>query len=165
MVNTPTREVQQHFGVFFLYKHMIMLFTSRASGLCYKNGPVCVSVCSWANAHTAESFNLSSQNLVQQLTLTISWTSLRVKFIGQRSRSPGKKNKFWCCSDLGARISWIWNTSWWHDVMMLCDVRAWHDVTAWRHKYLAREKCSNTLVFFCQKMVKNCSKYLLRYID
>ncbi len=49
---------------------------------------VCVSV----SALPAEPFDIQTQNLVEALTLTISRMSLKVKVIGQRSRSPGRKN-------------------------------------------------------------------------
>ncbi len=53
---------------------------------------VCVSVCLSVSALTAEPFSVRSRNLVQGLTLIISWTSSKVKVIGQRSRSQGQKN-------------------------------------------------------------------------
>ena len=51
---------------------------------------VCVSVCLSVSALTAEPFDVRSRNLVQGLTLIISWMSSMVKVIGQRSRSPNK---------------------------------------------------------------------------
>ncbi len=44
---------------------------------------VCVSVCLSVSALTAEPFGIRSRNLVQGLTLIISWTSSKVKVIGQ----------------------------------------------------------------------------------
>ncbi len=50
---------------------------------------VCVSVCLSVSALTAEPFDIQTRNLVEALTLQISRMSLKVKVIGQRSRSPG----------------------------------------------------------------------------
>ena len=52
---------------------------------------MCLCVCLFVGTLTAEPFDISSQNLVYGLTLMISRTSLMVKVIGQRSRSPGQK--------------------------------------------------------------------------
>ncbi len=49
---------------------------------------VCVCVCSSVSALPAEPLKIRTQNLVEGLTLTISWISSKVKVIGQRSRSP-----------------------------------------------------------------------------
>ncbi len=68
------------------------LIPSRVSGRGYKIGPVCLSVCvcvcASVSSLTAEPFDVRTRNLVQALTLTISWMSSKVKVIGQRSRSP-----------------------------------------------------------------------------
>ena len=50
---------------------------------------VCVCVCVSVSALMAEPFDIQNQNLVEALTLIIFRMSLKVKVIGQRSRSPG----------------------------------------------------------------------------
>ncbi len=62
-----------------------MFFPSCVSGRVYIIGPVRASV----SALSIEPFDVQTQNLVQGLTLTISWTGWKVKVIGQRSRSLG----------------------------------------------------------------------------
>ena len=49
---------------------------------------VCVCVCLLVSALPAEPFNMRTQNLQELLTLTTTRMSLKVKVIGQRSRSP-----------------------------------------------------------------------------
>ena len=51
---------------------------------------MCVCVCLFVSALTADPFDLWSQNLVHGLTLIISWMSSKVKVIRQRSRSRVK---------------------------------------------------------------------------
>ncbi len=91
---------------------------------------VCASVCLSVSALMAESFVVWSRNLVERLTLMISWTSLMVKVKGQRSRSPGQKTLFPGFSYLSQDTkSW---TMWWHhDVMWRRGMTSWHDVTSW----------------------------------
>ncbi len=112
---------------------------------------VCVCVC--VNTLTAEPFDIWSPNLVQGLTLIISWTSLIFKVIGQRSRSPSQKN-----SISGVFLSWVkryqtvaYGVMSWRHSMTSCDIVAWrHDVT-WHRRMTStppRGRCSNTLVFF-----------------
>ncbi len=55
---------------------------------------VCESVCLLVSALTAQSFDLGSRNSVWGLTFIKSRPSLKVKVIGQRSRSPGQKIAF-----------------------------------------------------------------------
>ena len=54
-------------------------------------GGLCVCVCQFVNTLMTERIDVRSRNLAQGLTLIKSWTSLMVKVIGQRSRSPGQK--------------------------------------------------------------------------
>ncbi len=79
------------------------------------------SVCVSVSALTAERFEVRTQNLVDACTLIISRMSLKVKVIGQRSRSPCWK-------------TWIFDTS---DGMAHVDSLSWHkmsfDVTPWYH--------------------------------
>ena len=44
---------------------------------------VCLSVCLSVSPLTVKPFDVWSQNLVQELTLMVNWTSSTVKFIGQ----------------------------------------------------------------------------------
>ena len=66
---------------------------SRVSGRGYKIGPVCVRVCVHVrllvSALTDEPIAVQTHNSAEELTLTISRMSLKVKVIGQRSRSLG----------------------------------------------------------------------------
>ena len=75
------------------------IFTSGVSGRGYKNravcGCVCLSVCPCVNTLSVEPIDILSQNLVQGLTLMISWKSLMVKVVGKSSRSLGQKWDFY----------------------------------------------------------------------
>ncbi len=79
---------------------------------------VCLGVCLFVSTLTAVPFDIWSRNLVQGLTLMISWTSPMVNIIGQRSRSPGQKTWFPGFSDLSEQISNPSHgmTSWCHDI-------------------------------------------------
>ncbi len=108
---------------------------------------VCVSQsgCQCVNALTAEPIDIRSQNLVQGLTLImlmISWATLIVKVIGQRSRSLGQKS-WLLISGLCARIQ---------NVMSLYDAQC-HSLTSWCYTGSASGRYRNTLVFFSLKSV------------
>ncbi len=82
---------------------------------------VCVRpcVCLSVSALMAKPCCIWSRNLVQGLAMIISWTSSKVKVIGQRSRSQGQKTSFSGFSDLSEQIS---SLGLWCDVMMSHDV-------------------------------------------
>ncbi len=80
----------QHSTQGFAIVSRYSLFTSHVSSRNYKNWAVFVPVWVSVSTVTAELFEVRSRNLVQGLTLIISWTSSMVKVIGQRSRSPSK---------------------------------------------------------------------------
>ncbi len=75
------------------------------------------------SALPAEPFDVWSPNLVQKLTLIISWTSLMVQVIGQRLRLPSSKTLFPRFSNLSEQIP---------IPALCCDVMTSDDVT-WRH--------------------------------
>ncbi len=122
------------------------LFPSRVSGRGYKMGPVCVCVCVrvrlLVSALTDEPIDVQTQNSAEELTLTISRTSSKVKVIGQRSRSLGWKTWIFevshgfTCEDSLCNAIWLCHgvTPWRHvksrrDIMMSCDIMVWrHDV-------------------------------------
>ncbi len=80
---------------------------------------VCVYVCLFVSALTAEPLNIWSQNLVQWLTLIISRTSLLVKV-----KVTGSKTLFSGFSDLSVQIS---------SLGLLCNVMTPYDVIGSHH--------------------------------
>ncbi len=111
------------------------LFTSRISGLGYKNCPVhlcvCLSACLFVIVLMAELFDIWSQNLVQGLTLMISWTSLMVKAMGQRSRSPGQKRHF------QGFLIWVNRYQTPGHGVTSSHVMAWRDEIMWCHRMMS----------------------------
>ncbi len=93
------------------------------------------SVCLSVSALTAETFDIQTRNLVEALTLIISQMSLKVKVIGQRSRSPGWKNMI---SEVSA--GWITQSQFvitpdvmWRHGMTSYDVTWRHGTASWCH--------------------------------
>ena len=117
---------------------LYIFFTSRVSGRGYKNGSVCgcvcVSVCVCVNTLMAELFDIWSPNLVQGLTLIISWTSLILRVIGQRSRSPSQKILFPGFFSVEWRDTKPWLMVWCHGIIVWRHDVMWHcGMTSRRH--------------------------------
>ena len=115
-----------------LFRKDPYIITSRVSCWSYKNGTVrlCVCVCPSVSALTAEPFDIWSQNLVQALTVMISWMSLMAKVKGQGHR----------VKNLISMIFWYertdtkpWLMASWHDVMTSRDVIGRRHTVVWHH--------------------------------
>ena len=116
--------------------------TSRVSGRDYKNGlvrlSVCLSVCLFVSALTADSFDVRSWNLVQALTLMIPY-NYKLDCQGHRSKLKvtGSKNmisKFFLFEWAYAKpYPMVWH----HDVMWRHGLTSSYDVTKWRHSQRA----------------------------
>ncbi len=90
-----------------------------------------VCVCPSVSTLMAEPFDTRSWNLVQKLTLILSSTSLMVKVMGQRSRSPGQKSDF--------QDFMLWGNSYQtviYDFMSWCDVIRHRGMTSWHHRVI-----------------------------
>ena len=72
------------------FRKDLYVITSRVSCRSYKNGPVrlcvCVCVCPSVSTLTAEPFDIWLQDLVQALTVMISWMIPMAKVRGQGHR-------------------------------------------------------------------------------
>ena len=167
---TETISMKYHLStLFWLLQCHISSFLPPASAVeVIKTVPsvcvcVCLSVCLFVSALTAEPFDIGSRNLAQGLTVMISWTSSMVKVKGQGHQV--KKRDFldfviWVsrCQTQAYGVtkdSIIYGVTSWHHMTSL------HDVT-WRHRMMTqptgRGRCSNTSVFLWINLIRHTSK-------
>ncbi len=125
-------------SIAWLYK-----FFPPASAVKSVESVLSVCVCVSVSALTAEPFDIQTRNLVEALTLIISRKSLKVKVIGQRSRSPCWKTwflKFQMDELHWASLSWHLTsydgTAWRHDLTVRRHVTSWYDIMTLRHDVL-----------------------------
>ncbi len=118
-----------------------------------------------------EPFDLGSRNLVQGLTLMISWTRVMVKVIGQRSRLPGQKTWFHGFCDLSEQML---NPGLWCDVVtsyavmaLCCHMTSRNDVTVSRLREVQQHfsvfwSCPNRL---WGSAIQRRAQFLLKWLS
>ena len=103
------------------------------------------------SALITEPFEVRSRNSAEGFTLIMDWMSLKDKVVGQRSRSPSKKNVSFQARAITCLYTLLC------DIMVSCISSDVSKEPRWGESTPACGRCSNTLVFFTINVLRPVS--------